>query len=141
MTKPPPSPAEASPWQVTGDEARELMRLHREQLRTYDGVPPEPAKKGAKAKEGKPRELSLDDVDEDVQELVAQYERSHPGVGIAPLRYITIGGREKATVVGAQELADDGLVTFVVTETIADDERAEVTSRMLVARATASKAS
>ena len=140
MTEP-PSPTEANPWQVTGEEARELMRLHREQLRTYDTVPAEPPKKGAKAKKHKPPELSLDDVDEDVRKLVAQYELSHPGVGIEPLRYITVGGSEEATVVGAEELADEGLVTFVVTETIADDERAEVTSRMFVARATASKSS
>jgi hypothetical protein len=136
----PPSPTEASPWQVTGDEAREVMRLHREQLRNYDAVPAEPPKKGAKAKEKLP-ELSLDDVDEDVRKLVARYELSHPGVAIEPLRYIRVGGSEEATVVGAEELADEGLVTFVLTETIADDERAEVASRMLVARATASKSS
>jgi hypothetical protein len=141
MADPLPSPSEASPWQVTGEEARELMRLHREQLRSYDTVPAEPPEKGAKAKKYEPSELSLDDVDEDVRKLVAQYALSHPGVDIEPLRYITIGGSEAATVVGAEELADERMVTFVVTETIADDERAEVRSRVLVARATASKSS
>jgi hypothetical protein len=141
MAEPPPSPSEASPWQVSGDEARELMRLHREQLRAYDSVPDEPPEEGVTAKKAERAELSLDDVGEDVRKLVAQYELSHPGVDIEALRYITVGGSEDAIVVGVEELSDEELVTFVVTETIADDERAEVTSRMLVARATASKSS
>ena len=135
----PPARAEATPWQVTGEEARELMRLHREQLRSYDTVPSEPPKKGTKAKKIQPAELSLDDVEEDVRKLVTRYETSYPGVTIEPLRYLKVGGIEQATVVGAEDLPDEGLVPFVVSETIADDERAEVTSRMLVVRAIASK--
>ena len=73
------------------------------------------------------------------RKLFTRYDTSYPGVTIEPLRYLKVGGSEQATVVGAEDLPDEGLVTFVVTETIADDERAEVTSRMLVVRAIASK--
>jgi hypothetical protein len=124
----------ASPWSVSGDEAAELMRLHREQLLAFEDIPTEP-EEGARAEARRPRELTLDDLPEDIRELVGEYERSRPGVRLTPLRYITIGGPGGATVAGAAELPDDGLVSFVVTRTIADAERAEVTSRIFVAGA------
>lgn len=136
MSEPPSSRDTTSPWSVSGDEAAQLMRLHREQLLVFEEVPTQPHE-GAKAATRESRELSIGDVDADVRALVARYEGSHPGVRITPLRYITIGGREQATVVGTEELADEGLVSFVVTETILDDGLAEVTSRMLVAKTTA----
>jgi hypothetical protein len=120
---------------VSGDEAAELMRLHREQVRMYDDIRTEPPEEGQKAVMRESRELTIEEFDEDIRGLVARYESSHPGVRITPLRYVAIGGREEATVVGVDELPDERLVTFVVTETILDGERAEVTSRMLVARA------
>jgi hypothetical protein len=43
-------------------------------------------------------------------------------------------------VAGAADLPDDGLVSLVVTRTIADAGRADVTSRILVARAAATPA-
>lgn len=136
MTEPPSSPTAASPWSVSGDEAAELMRLHREQLLAFEHIPTEP-EEGARAEARQPRELTLGDLPEDLRELVGEYERSRPGVRLTPLRYITIGGPDGATVAGAAELPDDGLVSFVVTRTIADAERTEVTSRIFVAGAAA----
>jgi hypothetical protein len=134
MTEPASSPMTASPWGVSGAEAAELMRLHREQLLAFEDIPTEP-EEGARAEARQPRELTLEDLPEDLREHVGEYERSRPGVRLTPLRYIAIGGPGGAAVVGTAELPDDGLVTFVVTRTIADTERAEVTSRTLVARA------
>jgi hypothetical protein len=139
MTEPPSSPTTASPWSVSGDEAAELMRLHREQLRAFEDIPGEP-EEGVRAEARQPAELTLDDLPEDLRRLVGEYERSRPGVRLTPLRYITIGGPGGpggAAVAGAAELPDDGLVSFVVTQTIADAERVEVTSRIFVARAAA----
>ena len=136
MTEPPSSPRAASPWSVSGDEAAELMRLHREQLSAFEDIPGEP-EEGARAEARQPRELSADDLPEDLRELVGEYERSRPGVRLTPLRYITIGGPGGAAVAGAGELPDDGLVSFVVTRTIAGADRVEVTSRIFVAGAAA----
>jgi hypothetical protein len=136
MTEPPSSPTTASPWSVSGDEAAELMRLHREQLRAFEDIPRE-SEEGVRAEARQPAELTLDDLPADLRRLVGEYERSRPGVRLTPLRYITIGGPGGAAVAGAAELPDDGLVSFVVTQTIADADRAEVTSRILVARAAA----
>lgn len=139
MTDPPSPSTTSSSWRVSDEDAAELMRVHREQLLMYEDLstePPEDAETTAR----RPRELTLDDLTEDVRELVAQYEESRPSVRLTPLRYITIGGPEGATVVGAAELPDDSLVSLVVTRTIADAERADVTSRILVAQAAATPA-
>jgi hypothetical protein len=133
MTDQPSSSSIASPWQASDEELAELLRLHREQLLLYEDLPAEPGE-GARAA-ASPKKLTLDDVDEDLRELVARYEESRPGVKLTPLRCVTIGGPEGTTVVGSAELPADGLVSLVVTQTIASEERAEVTSRILVARA------
>jgi hypothetical protein len=117
---------------VSGDEAAELMRLHRDQLLTFEDVSTEP-EDGTKAETRRQREFTLEDLSEDLRELVREYQRSRPGAQLTPLRYITIGGPHGATVAGAGELPDDGLVSFVITRTIADAERAEVTSHVFVA--------
>jgi hypothetical protein len=126
-----------SPWSVSGDEAAELIRLHREQLLAYDVSTEEPEE--AKRAEAPPPKLSLADVDEDLRELVARYQDSRPGVKLTPLRYITIGGPDGTTVAGSAELPDTGLVSLVITQTIVDTERADVTSRILVAKAAKSR--
>jgi hypothetical protein len=141
MADQPPSPTEGRLWQVTGDAARELMRVHREQVAAYDEVPPDPPADSVRTTTREARALDLDDLAADVRALVERYEQTHPGVRIKPLRYIEIGGDDGATVVGEAELPAEGLVTLALTATVADDERAEVTSRMLVAEATASEAS
>jgi hypothetical protein len=128
----------ASPWSVSGDEAAELMRLHREQLLAYDDVSTEEPEEGEKA-EAPPPKLNPADVDEDLRELVARYQDSRPGVKLTPVRYITIGAPDGTTVVGSAELPDTGLVSLVITQTIVDTERADVTSRILVAKAAKSR--
>ena len=136
MPDPPASPMPSS-WQVSEEELAQLLSLHREQLLLYDELPTEPDE-GAKA-EAKPPKLNLDGVEQYVRELVAQYEGSRPGVKLKPLRYITVGGPDGTTVAGTAELPDSGLVTLVVTQTILDSERAEVSSRILVASACKSR--
>src|SRR5437764_10128951 len=91
MTEPPSSPPTSSPWSVSGDEAAELMRLHREQLLAYEEIATEP-EEGAQVEARRPQELILDELPEDVRELVERYEGSRPGVKLTPLRYIAIGG-------------------------------------------------
>jgi hypothetical protein len=128
MTEKSPSREPAQPWSVSGDEAGELMRLHRQQLIAFDRTAEDEKEVGA--------DLSLDDIPEDLRALVAEYEKSRPGVTLRPLRYITIGGTAGPNVAGTAELPDEGIVTFVFTRTIADGERADVTSRVLVAGTT-----
>ncbi len=130
MTEPSSSPEPAAPWSVSGDEAAELMRLHREQLLAFERVAEEP-----EAARDAP-DLSVDDIPEDLRALVSEYEQARPGVTLTPLRYITIGGGEGPDVVGAAELPDEGVVSFVLTRTVADGARVDVTSRVLVAGAT-----
>jgi len=130
MTEPSSSPDPAASWSVSGDEAAELMRLHREQLLAFERIPEEPET----ARDAP--DLSLDDIPEDLRALVAEYEQARPGVTLTPLRYITIGGVDGGDVVGAAELPDEGVVSFVLTCTVADAGRVDVTSRVFVAGAT-----
>lgn len=131
-------PASSTFWGVSGEEAVELMRLHREQIVMYEGLLA--ALEDRPESEARhPRELTLDDLDEKVRELLARYERSRPGIRLTPLRYITIGGPEGSTAVGSADLPHDGLVSLMVTETIAGAERVAVTSRVLVAAAVTSR--
>jgi hypothetical protein len=110
------------------------MRLYREQLLTLEDISTEPASDLA-AEARRPPEPTLDDLPDDLRELAREYESSRPGVRLTPLRYITIGGADGLTVAGTADLPDDGLVSLFVTRTIADADRAEVTSRVLLARA------
>jgi hypothetical protein len=130
MTEPSSSQEPAAPWSVSGDEAAELMRLHREQLLAFERVAEEP-----EAARDAP-DLSLDNIPEDLRALVAEYEQARPGVTLTPLRYITIGGTDGTSVVGAAELPDEGVVSFVLTRTIADAARVDVSSRVFVAGTT-----
>jgi hypothetical protein len=56
---------------VSGDEAAELMRLHREQVRIYDDIRTEPPEEGQKDVTRESRELTIEEFDEDVRGLVA----------------------------------------------------------------------
>lgn len=134
MTDFPSSSTTSGSWEVSGQDASELMRSLREQLLLYETVFTE-SQQGLAAQASPSEQLNLDDVAEDVRELVAEYERTRQGVRLTPLRYITIGGPNGVTVVGSADLPDDGLVSIITTRTIADAGRAEVTSRILVASA------
>ena len=108
------------------------MRLHREQLLTFERVAEEHEEGRSAAARGAPG-LSLDDIPEDLRALATEYEQSRPGVTLSPLRYITIGGPDGGNVIGTAELPDEGIVSFVLTRTIADVGRVDVTSRVFVA--------
>jgi hypothetical protein len=138
MTDQPSASATSSSWHVSGDEAAELMRLHREQLLAYEDIATEPPDE-AEGEPSRPQELTHDDLADDVRALVADYEQARPDVRLTPLRYITIGSPDGTTVIGSADLPEDGLVSLVVTRTIADAEHAEVTSRILVAQAVVTK--
>lgn len=141
MSQPEPT-ATPHPWSIAGDSARMLLRLHREQMLRYSDVPTLPAR-DAQNNRGDtltpPREsrgeLSLATVPVGLQRMVQEYERDHPGVRLAPRRFLVVGDGEHVQV--GSETADlpgeDELVSLVITETALDAVRVRVRSQLLIA--------
>lgn len=134
-----PQPA---PWRVTGVEARDMLRLYREQLANVGPLPiDESAEERRGAAAPPPPQLSLTDLPADIRGLIAQYESSHPGQHLTPLGLATPGADETPSWISSGDLPeDDQLVILAITDTALDAGLAEVRSRVLYARRTTSEA-
>lgn len=128
-------PAE-SHWGMSGDDARAVLPLLRQQLSTYADLPV--AERGSKgtARTSKKKKTTIGDLPAEVKELVDRYEQSHPGERVEPVRLLDINaqGEAPAPFTAAEFPDDDDMLILVLSETAASAERVEVRSRVLIAR-------
>ena len=124
----------APSWGLSGNDAREVLRQHREHLLRYATVPPMPTDE-APARAVEEPVLSIDDLPDQLQRLVHRYESDWPNVRLVPRGYIVTGptGDVPAPIGLGDVPAVDELVSFAVTETVVSSDKVEVRSHLLVA--------
>jgi hypothetical protein len=129
------SDAGAAKWGASGDGARGLLQLFRQQLRGYADVPAVSSEDAPRAQASVPV-AAVDDLPAELRQLLQRYEQEHPSVRLEPVRYVSVGvPREAGTLFSATDLpGEEELVVLVITETVASMSQVEVRSRMLLAR-------
>ena len=123
-------------WGLSGDDAREALRQHREHLLRYANVPAMPADDSPAGADSREEPgLSVDDLPEQLQRLVRSYERDWPEVRLVPRGYIATGPTGDALPsIGLGEVpADDELVSFAVTETVMSSKSVQVRTHLFIA--------
>jgi hypothetical protein len=128
-----------APWGLSGADARAVLREHRQQILRYADLPAMPSEESATvASAVEEHALSVDDLPQDLERLIRQYERERPGVRLEPRRYLVVGeAKEGLVTLGGGDLPDDDeLVTFAITETTMSCEAVHVRSRVLIAART-----
>jgi hypothetical protein len=129
------SDAGAAKWGASGDSARGLLQLFRQQLHGYAGVPAV-SPEGAPLAEAPVPVAAVDDLPAELRQLLQRYEQEHPSVRLEPVRYVSVGvPGEAGSLFSASDLpGEEELVVLVITETVACMSQVEVRSRMLLAR-------
>jgi len=130
-------------WSAPTGQAGEILRLHRAQVAVYTTEPS--AAEGAEDESGRAAQrtqpvapaLSRDDLPPEMRQLLENYEASHSGVTLTPVRYVSIGAPGQSAMPAPGDLPPDAaLVSLVLTQTIVDAEQIDVRSRVLLATRT-----
>jgi hypothetical protein len=128
----------ASLWDVSGNRARAMLQLYRQQMQAFAQIANPDGKGTAATRSPVPpaAKLSIAELPPDLHRLLKRYEQAHPGVGVEPVSYLALGAPgDTVTEFNASDLPpDDDLIVLAVTETVASVKQVEVRSHVLVAR-------
>lgn len=131
-------PSEPGPaWQVTGAQAREVIRHYLAQFAAHarPALPIPPDAVGEDQSPAAPPEpLDLADMPDAIMRLLQEYRTAHPGTRLSAVRYLAVSSAGQTTQGHGDLPGEDGVVAISITETVASAEQVHVTSHVLLAR-------
>jgi len=136
-----------SSWGVTGTEARETLRAYGAQFAAHSrpvmpvadegdddretGDSARPAPTEAPTLETRPIDVAA--LPAAIVRLMQEFRDRHQGAELSPVRYLTVGDDGYAVAGNGELPAEDDLVLFSVTETVASSGSFSVTAHVLAA--------
>jgi len=131
----PQGDATAQAWKTSGDGAKVILKLFRQQLLDHADVP-KIGTDGSLTVKSSARNVPAGELPAELSQLLERYQKANPQVRVEPICHLVFGGTgDNETSFAATDLPDEEeLVVFTFTESSADVTSVEVQTHVLLAR-------